>query len=233
MIDIHAHILPNLDDGPSNMDESIDMCRIAVEDGIRVVVATPHMLKDIYPLSRRNVIDKVNELNAVLKEKRIDLKILPGAEGAVTPDFVERLVNGDVLTIGDRGTHVFVELIDYFPEEAIKEMMEEIIGEKVVPIISHPERNRTFQKNIKLLERFVEMGVLSQVTAMSITGDFGNDAQRCVTAMLKRGLTHFIASDAHSPSWRPPVLSEAVKRAARIVGEEKAITQVSGAGLNV
>lgn len=233
MIDVHAHILSNLDDGPSDMEESVKMCRIAAEDGIQIIVATPHMLKDIYPVSRQNVVDKVDELNAILKEKGIDLTVIPGAEGAVTPDFVGRIRNGDIVTIDNRGSHVFVELIDYFPEKEIEEMLRAILQEKVVPIISHPERNTTFQKDMKLLERFIEMGALSQVTAMSITGDFGSYVERCVTKMLKRGLTHFIATDAHSPLWRPPVLSKAFKRAARIMGEKRATEQVMGSGLNI
>lgn len=233
MIDVHAHILANLDDGPSDIEESVNMCRMAAEDGISVIVATPHMFKDIYPVSRQDVIDRTDELNVILADRKIDLKILPGAEIAIIPDVVGRLIKGEILTIGDRGSHVFIELTDYFPEKEIGEMIAAILQENVIPVISHPERNVTIQKHLNLLEGFVEMGALSQVTAMSITGDFGYHVQKCVKEILKRGLSHFIATDSHSSTWRPPLLSAAVKKASRVIGREKAIEQVTGAGLGI
>lgn len=233
MIDVHAHILANLDDGPSNIEESVKMCRMAAEDGINVIIATPHMFKDIYLVSRQDVIDRTDELNAILADRKIDLKILPGSEIAIVPDVVDRLLRGELLTIGDRGSHIFIELTDYFPEKEIEEMIGAILSENVIPVISHPERNVTIQKHLNLLERFVEIGALSQVTAMSITGDFGHNVQKCVREILKRGLSHFIATDSHSSTWRPPILSDAVKRAGRIIGREKAIEQVMGTGLGI
>jgi len=233
MIDVHAHILPNLDDGPSSIEESIKMCRLATEDGIRTVIATPHMLKDMYPLSRQDVIDKVDVLNTILKEHEIDLKIVPGAEVAIVPDLFDRFMKGDLITVGNSKRHIFIELTDYFPEKEITSVLKSLLDENVIPIISHPERNITIQNNLSILEKFVEMGALSQLTAMSITGDFGYRAQRSATKILKRGFSHFTATDAHSLLWRPPVLSKAMKRISRIIGQEKAREQVMGSGLNI
>ena len=233
MIDVHAHILPGIDDGPSTVEESVRMCRMAVEDGIATIIATPHMLKDIYPVSRQDIMGKVDSLNAVLRDEDIDLTVLPGAEVALSPDFVDRLFNGDLLTVNDSGGHVFIELTEYFPEQAIEGMLQTMVDSGIIPIISHPERNASFQKNLGLLERFIALGAMSQVTASSITGGWGKPVQRCVTKILKRDMTHFIATDAHSPKWRPPILSEAVQKTARIIGKKRAQKLVSGSGLNI
>jgi len=97
----------------------------------------------------------------------------------------------------------------------------------VIPIISHPERNITIQKNINILSRFVKAGALSQITAMSITGDFGTCAQKTSKEILKSGLAHVIATDAHSSTWRPPILSNGVRAAKKIIGEDNAIKMVT------
>jgi protein-tyrosine phosphatase len=97
----------------------------------------------------------------------------------------------------------------------------------MIPIISHPERNMAIQKNITILSRFVKAGALSQITAMSITGDFGTRAQKTSKEILKKELTHIIATDSHSSTWRPPILSNGVKAAKEIIGEDNAIKMVT------
>ena len=200
---------------------------MAADDGIHTIVATPHMLKGIYNFSKKDVLKKVEELNSTLKAKDIPLTILPGAEVVIDPDIFSLIQNGDLLTINDGGSHIFLELTDYFPKEQIENFIKNLIENQMIPIISHPERNITIQKNITILSRFVKAGALSQITAMSITGDFGTRAQKTSKEILKSGLAHVIATDAHSSTWRPPILSNGVRAAKEIIGEDNAIKMVT------
>ena len=227
MIDIHSHILPGLDDGPDDIGESIRMCRMAADDGIHTIVATPHMLKGIYHFSKKDVLKKVEELNSAIKAKNIPLTILPGAEIVIDPNILALIHKGDLLTMNNCGSHVLLELTDYFPKEQIENFIKNLTENYVIPIISHPERNITIQKNINILSRFVKAGALSQITAMSITGDFGTRAQKTSKEILKSGLAHVIATDAHSSTWRPPILSNGVRAAKKIIGEDNAIKMVT------
>ena len=227
MIDMHAHILPGLDDGPDDIGESIQMCRMAADEGIHTIVATPHMLKGIYSFSKKDVLKKVEELNFALKAENMPLTILPGAEVVIDPDIISLIQNGDLLTINDGSSHIFLELTDYFRKEQIENFIKSLIENDMIPIISHPERNITIQKNITILSRFVKAGALSQITAMSITGDFGIRAQKTSKEILKSGLAHVIATDAHSSTWRPPILSNGVRAAKEIIGEDNAIKMVT------
>ncbi|MEA3414602.1 MAG: CpsB/CapC family capsule biosynthesis tyrosine phosphatase [Thermodesulfobacteriota bacterium] len=225
---MHFHILPGLDDGPDDIAESVRMCRIAADDGIHTIVATPHMLKGIYNFSKKDVLKKVEELNSAIKAKNVPLTIFPGAEVViVTRIFLYLIHKGDLLTMNNCGSHVILELTDYFPKEQIENFIKNLIENDMIPIISHPERNITIQKNITILSRFVKAGALSQITAMSITGDFGTRAQKISKEILKSGLAHVIATDAHSSTWRPPILSNGVRAAKEIIGEDKAVKMVT------
>jgi protein-tyrosine phosphatase len=227
MIDMHSHILPGLDDGPYDIGESVRMCRIAVDDGIHTIVATPHMLKGIYNFSREDVLNKVRKLNSVLKTKNIPLTILPGAEIVMDPDILSLIQKDVLVTVNNGGSHIFLELIDYFPKKQIEDFIKNLTENNIIPIIAHPERNIIIQKNINILSRFVKAGALSQITAMSITGNFGRKAQKTAEKLLKEKLTHIIATDSHSSTWRPPVLSSGLKAAEEIIGKNNAIKMVT------
>jgi len=218
MIDIHTHILPGIDDGPEDMAETLAMCRIAVEDGITDVIATPHMLKAPYDVSRAAVLEKVAELNARLAAEGLPLTIHAGAEIFISPEIPGLLREGRLLTLAGRGTHVFLELTEIFLSDPVEALIRELAEDVVTPVISHPERNAMIQKAPDLLGRFREAGALFQVTAMSLTGGFGAETKNFTLAMLTDGFADFIASDAHSARWRPPVLSKARRVAEGILG---------------
>jgi len=99
MIDIHAHILPSLDDGPETIEESIELCKVAANDGIKAIVATPHSKDGAYETKSVDILKAVDELNLKLKENQIDIEILPGAEVHISEGLVENIKSGDVLTI--------------------------------------------------------------------------------------------------------------------------------------
>jgi protein-tyrosine phosphatase len=224
MIDLHNHILHGIDDGAGGLKESIEMCRISFRDGIRTIVATPHILPGIYENNRPTILSKVKELQSAIcnLQSAMELEILPGADIHFSFDLLQRYENGEVVAVNDQGRYLMVEFesqgIPYKAEEAIFQLL----TKGIVPIISHPERNFEIGHNPKRYYEMIRMGCLGQVTAMSLTGEFGPEIRQIAEKLLKKRLIHIIASDAHSVGRRPPILSSGVKAAEKIVGEKEA-----------
>ena len=229
MIDIHSHILPGLDDGPQTMEESIRMCRIAYQDGIRTIVATPHTLNGVYQNGKSIILSKVEELCSELRTQNseLPLRILPGSDVHLCETTLQQVDQGEAVTIGDGGKYIMIE----FPSQAIPYQAErvlfQLLGRGLIPIISHPERNLDIGRRPGRYDEIIKMGCFGQVTAMSLTGEFGPKVRQWAEKLLKRWLVHFIASDAHSGNGRPPILSAAVKAAAKIVGKKEAEKMVT------
>jgi len=229
MIDLHAHILYGLDDGPETLTESLEMIRIGYRDGLRKMVATPHTLNGIYQNDRETILAKVQELNSEIcnLQSAIPMKVLPGADVHFSPDIVQRFEQGEIETINDTGRFMMIE----FPFQGIPYKAEgilyQLIAKGIIPIISHPERNLEIGHKAKRYHEMIRMGCLGQVTAMSLTGEFGNGVRRVAEKLLTSRLVHFIASDAHSRHKRPPILSAAVSAAKKIVGQEEAQRMVT------
>jgi protein-tyrosine phosphatase len=239
MIDIHTHILWGLDDGARTIDDSLEMCQIAYRDGIRTVVATPHTLNGLYQNDRPSILGKVRELNAALLHSEIQnpkssfrnrnspITILPGADVHLCEETLRQLEGGKVTTLGDGGKYLLIE----FPFHAIpygtEEMLFQVITRGIIPIISHPERNLEVEQNPRRYHKMIQMGCLGQLTAMSLTGGFGPSIKRLAEKLLAKRLVHLIASDAHSADGRPPILSDGVCAAEKIVGREEALRMVT------
>lgn len=229
MIDLHAHILPGLDDGAKTLEESIKMCWIAYKDGIGTIVATPHTLNGLFKNNRLIILAKVGELNSELRtnNSELPLAILPGADVRLCEETLHMLDSREVTTIGDEGKYLFVE----FPFQGIpyrtEEVLFQLMGRGIIPIITHPERNMEIGQRPKRYYEMIRMGCLAQVTAMSLTGGFGPEIRRVAEKLLTHRLIHIIASDAHSTDWRPPILSEAVRVAEIIVSKKEARKMVT------
>ena len=206
MIDIHVHILPGMDDGPSTREEALEMARIAVANGIGVIVATPHCLNGVYINWRKEILAGCAEFNAQLKKHDIPLKVLPGSEVRLSPEIIDALKSGRLMTMNDKGRHITLELPDQFVPSATINFINRLKSRGITPIISHPERNLAIQHNVELLSDIIAAGALSQITARSLTGGFGEGAKRSCQEIIDQQLVHFMASDAHSPKNRPPLL---------------------------
>lgn len=228
MIDIHSHILPELDDGAGSLQEALDMARLAVADGIRSMAATPHVETGLYPNTRETVLQAVDGLRRALQEHAIPLTILPGAEYRLEPDLPRRLARGELLTLNDKGRYLLVELPATLAFDFTVQVFYELQLGGVIPVIAHPERNAAFAATPSLLYNLIARGALAQITAGSLTGHFGPAARAAARAFLKNGCAHFIATDAHSDKDRAPLLTPAKKEAARLLGEEEGHTLVAG-----
>ena len=226
MIDIHCHILPGVDDGPKDLEESLAMARMAVADGIQAIVATPHSLNGVYSNPRQDILERGKKLKEALSEHRVPLILFLGADVHFDAHLLHRLEAGEVLPIND-GKYILLELPGQSIPQTIKEVLFDLRVKGYFPIITHLERNLVIQKNPELVGDWVEHGAVIQITAQSLTGDFGGRAYRCACRLLEKGWVDVIATDAHSTNRRPPVLSQGVKKAAEIIGQEEALKLVT------
>lgn len=222
MIDVHNHMLPSLDDGASNWEMSLRMARIALEDGIQGVVCTPHWVQGCYENTRSIVLDAVSELRRRLSDQNIPLNVYPGSELHLDFALPQRLAEIQLTTLNDTGRYALIELPTGIVPPNLKTLFRELIHLNITPIISHPERNLALTRNPARLLRWVEMGVLTQVTAASLLGRFGPQIQAFSISLLEHNLVHVVASDAHSPNGRTPRLSEAREEVCRLTGEDTA-----------
>ncbi|KIO68272.1 Manganese-dependent protein-tyrosine phosphatase [Caldibacillus thermoamylovorans] len=208
MIDIHCHILPGLDDGAQNLNDSLDMARAAVSNGIHKVVATPHHKTSRYNNPKSAIVEKVNELNELLQENQVPLEVLLGQGVRVFGDFVEDFKNEQILTVNLQN-YVLVELPSNHVPSYTEQLFYDIQMNGLTPIIVHPERNSQIVEQPDKLYNLIEKGALSQVTASSVTGELGKKIQRFTFQLIDANLTHFIATDAHNITSRPFNLAEA------------------------
>ena len=220
MIDIHCHILPGVDDGASSLAESIAMAKTAAADGIHTIVATPHTLNESHRNPYSLVSDRAARLREVLSKELPALDLRIGSDAHLCHGLTQKVLNNEAVTINENGRYLLVEFpVFAIPPGATEELFQLKLN-NIIPIITHPERNLAFQQNMEILYELIAMGCLIQVTAMSITGGFGEDAMEFSHRLLENRLAHVIASDAHSADKRPPVLSPAVEAAAHIMGSE-------------
>jgi len=219
MIDIHSHILPEIDDGSKSFGESIEMARIASQDGITHMVCTPHMFNGLSNNpDPAEVVERVQLLRQSLG-KALDL--LPGNEVHFTHDIVNQVKLNRVTRLNQRN-YMLVEFPTMNVPVGAEEALYQIQVQGVRPILVHPERNFEIQNHPDIVAKYVDRGVLIQVTAMSITGEFGPAARTCVDRLLRHNCVHFIATDTHRSTRRLPILSAARDTAAELIGADRA-----------
>lgn len=211
-IDFHSHLLPGIDDGAKSLEQAVAMAEIAVADGISVSVLTPHHLNGVYRNFADGVREQVHYLQEHLKARAIGLTLLPGSELHLVPELPQQLAEGRALTVADRGRAALVELPVHTVPVGTVQVLGEILEQGIQPVIAHPERNSALRQDAGLLEEWVEMGCLGQVTGQSCTGQFGPAVRDASREMISRGLIHVMASDAHRDRRRVPALSGGVKQ---------------------
>lgn len=232
MIDLHAHILPGIDDGPQSLEDSLEMARLAVADGITTLVATPHLFRrksvDLTALNTPDTIRQaVAHFNHQLAAEDIDLTVLPGCEVPLFPDIIKFIDEGRILTLNNRQRYICLEMPDTVIPPATEDIIFQLSSRGLTPIITHPERNLVFYDMPDKFRRLISLGCLAQITARSLTRGFGWGVARFTKKLLREGLVQIMASDAHSVAHRPPVMSLALKKLSKIVGKNQAWDMVA------
>ncbi len=212
-IDIHCHILPQLDEGPSTPEESAKMLAVACEDGIRGIVATPHIINGLYG-NTKETIDKAISAMRSLANK---IQLYMGAEIRIDRDLAARVARDELPLINNK-RFILLELPAYVipPVPSLENIVRSLTKKHITPIFAHPERNMPILKDLSIMEKLIKCGALFQVTAMSITD---RNMQKPALKMIKRGYVHAVASDAHDSQFRPPLLSPAFRKISREFGE--------------
>jgi protein-tyrosine phosphatase len=220
MVDLHSHILPALDDGAQGLQEALEMARVAVADGISDVIATPHMADGVFDNSRARVLAAVPRLQEKLQQAGIALRVHPGAEVHLHEGLLQSLRREQVLTMANGGRYLLLELPVMGMPMCTETVLYELRLARVTPIIAHPERNVVLREQPELLAAWVRQGVLAQLTAGALLGEMGRRAQTVAERMVREGLVQMIASDAHDPQRRRPVLRAALERVAEVASED-------------
>lgn len=203
MIDLHSHILPDLDDGSNSLQESLVMARMAVESGVTAMAATPHCSHG----GAREVYEAWKLLRLALKENSIPLKLYPGMEIFGTEDTLRLLREGQLFTLN--GSHY--PLIEFsFRSDAEEEtrILRSLCKAGLRPIVAHPERYTYVQYDPEIINRWYRMGCLLQVNRGSLLGRFGTRAQDMAVELVERNFAALVASDAHSPQMRTPWMED-------------------------
>ena len=226
MYDLHAHILPGVDDGASTPEETLEMSKVAAETGTKVILATPHR-KDVTEESSVEYIRRlIADMNAQNTEHGVDISLVLGMENHLDEALPSEIEAGRALPMnGSR--YILIEMPFFGRPDFIEKTLSDVQGMGLTPVLAHPERIEVFQQDVGLLASFVERGMLSQITSGSIVGTWGDEVKRFTHELLEMGLAHVMASDTHSPTGlRAPNLGVGIEAAASIVGTHRAMAMV-------
>ena len=221
MIDLHSHILPGLDDGSSSLDMSVKMARIAVADGTTILACTPHITPSIYENSTQDILAATRQLQTKLDELEIPLRLTTGADFHISDTMLTRLRAGSAPTLA--ATNYFLlEPSHHVMPPRLMEFCELLSKSDYRPIVTHPERLTWIEQKYDVIRALGRSGAAMQITAGSLTGEFGKRPQYWSERMLDENLVDIIASDAHDVHRRPPGLSRARDRIIERSGQEVA-----------
>jgi protein-tyrosine phosphatase len=224
VVDIHSHILPDVDDGPKTWDVSVDICKTAAADGITHMVATPHA-NDRYAYDREHFQELLNELQQKVGNEP---KLLLGCDFHFSYDNLQdALARPTRYAIGNT-RYLLVEFSNYSVPQSTTESLLKLGDHGLTPVITHPERNPILRENLERVIEFAEQGCVIQMTGSALTGFWGERTRRAAQWLLERQAVHVLATDAHDMQKRVPILSGARDAAAEICGEQIANALVEG-----
>jgi protein-tyrosine phosphatase len=220
MYDLHCHLLPGIDDGPKTVDQSIALAKTAVEQGITHILCTPHY-NSAYQNTKAEIMQAVKEFEVVLEKNELPLEIQAGQEVHIKHDLIEDIQKDKIIFWGSKKQFLLIEFPAFSVPLFSERIFDTLAGLNKIPIIVHPERNDYFMKDPNRLIPFIQLGALVQVTAGSITGDFGKNSQKCAVKMLKRNLAHILSSDAHNLKKRKFQMAKAYRELEKSLSMER------------
>lgn len=221
MIDIHCHILPNVDDGSESLEESIEMAKIAESEGITKIVNTSHCHFDFKYKKGNELKLELEKFNQVLKEENINIEVLLGNELYYTSDLIERFDELDFFSMNN-SKYILMEFSPINFPKNIEDVIYEIKIRGYIPIIAHAERYKQVQEDVNIVLDCIKEGALIQVNASSILGKNGEKAEDTSKKLLDNNMVHFVATDAHSSNRRRPLIKDSYNYILKNYGKEVA-----------
>jgi len=203
IIDLHSHLIPSVDDGAQTIEQSIELARQAVDEGVEHMVLTPHHRNGKYINYKADVLGATNALQEAYKQANVNLKVYASQEIRLTDKFLDDLYNGELLSLDAAGKYYLIEFpSDRVPSNA-KQVLQELIDDGITPVIAHPERNHELTTNLHRLNELVQIGCLSQITTSSYSGYYSETLVANSQQMIQHNLAHILASDVHHIKHRP------------------------------
>ena len=221
MYDLHAHMLPAIDDGAGDLEAALQMAQIAVDDGITHLACTPHIYPGLFDNTHEGIKSAVARFSVELEQAGIPLTLGYGADIQVQPELVQDLREGKLPTV-NRSRYFLYEPPHHVPLPHFTRQIFDVVAAGYVPIVTHPERLSWIEDHYDEFIEAAKSGAWMQLTSGSLTGRFGPNARYWSERMLEDGIVHLLATDAHNTSSRPPLLAEGAEAAARFVGREEA-----------
>lgn len=221
MIDIHCHILPEVDDGSRSLNESIEMAMIAKEQGITKIVNTSHYHPDFRYKKGEELLKELEDFNNVVKENMIDIEVVIGNEIYYTKDLIKEIDELDFYTLNN-SRYILIELPPTnFPKDLCN-IVYELKEKNYIPVFAHVERYREVQENPELIYEVINAGAIIQVNSHSILGKSGKELQKVCNTLLNRNMVHVVGTDAHSSKRRTPIFLDAYKYVSEKYSKEMA-----------
>lgn len=219
MIDIHSHILPCMDDGSKDMEMSLKIAQIYVENGINRVIATPHYIDGVKYKSNEELRIGLEALKKDLARAGIPLEVYPGNEAYIKPDIIKDLEEKRVSTLND-SRYILVELPMNEIPIYVEDLIYNLLVKGYVPIIAHPERYTKISEDPNILYKYISMGALAQLNLPSLEGFYGSRVKNTAEVLLKHNMIHFVATDSHSNRHRSPNIESSLNKLYNLVGDE-------------
>lgn len=220
MIDMHSHILPAIDDGSRNIEESIEMIKEAKNAGFTAIVSTSHYIEESYNSSKHEREDLIKNINQILEAENTDIKIYNGAEAYVSTNLNELIEKEKLPTINE-SKYLLMELPMHSEILYLDNIIYNLKANGIIPIIAHPERYSYVQKNPKMLQDLINKGVLFQANYGSIIGRYGKDAEKTLKRLLKSNMIHFLGTDTHRSGSVYTQMDKILKKLEKLIGKEK------------
>ncbi|GBU05917.1 protein-tyrosine phosphatase [Faecalimonas umbilicata] len=207
LIDIHAHILPGVDDGASDFQESVRMLKSAYRQGVRCVIATPHYHRNHFHRNPERTMEALQKIRGWLREHLPDMIVLLGTEIYYTIDFAEEIAAGNIFPMA-KSRYLLVEFSPLEDYAYIRNAVHVMVNRGYCPIIAHAERYRVFHQNVSRISEVIQLGAYIQLNGDSIVGKNGLRMKLFAQKLMKKELVHFVASDMHHMESRRPNLKE-------------------------
>lgn len=217
-VDIHSHVLNGIDDGSDSIKTSLEMLKIAKDEGISKIITTPHFIYGAINNTNEYIMSKFSKFKEMTEEQGINIELYPGSEVFICPE-TSSLVIEDIVCRLNASKYILIE----FPMQSVPAYAEDVLFQLQLqgykPIIAHPERNKVFQQYPGELHKFVERGILTQVNSSSISKLYGRSVEKVAMKFIEAKLVHLVATDAHTSRGRSPRMLKAYERVKEVCGK--------------